>query len=491
MERVQGDDEQITPRYADVFTSLYYDLDDGTTLAAHLLLGEDDLRLVSRVDDDIDSAGKGRAGHAWLTLDRRFGADLRSNTVLSVSSARQWRDAIGEEEQRAGNVHADFRFRFLDLRSDWTWNLDDHQLLLFGANSGRAEADYDYWLVATKVNPTAPGGVVNISYAHDLDVKGDKLGAHAAWRGRVGRDLILEAGARWDRYGYPARSFSVVSPRLNAVYGIGERGELRAAWGIAHQPQGIHELQVEDDLTRFFEPERVRQAVLGYTHRLDHGWSARLDVYRKRYSRLRPRFENALDPVQLIPEGAVDRIRIDAPEACAQGVELTVRREAERGLAGWTSVAFAKAEEAVAGQGWTPRLWDQERSLSMGLSWTGAKWNLNLAGLFHSGTPTTTLRQTTIMVPGGELADVVVSGEHNAVRLGHYARLDLRASRAVQFRGGRFSYYFEITNLFDRENPCCKESYFLETDANGRVRLVIEESDWLPLLPSLGFQFEF
>ena len=55
-------------------------------------------------------------------------------------------------------------------------------------------------------------------------------------------------------------------------------------------------------------------------------------------SDLRPRFENALDPVQLIPEGAADRIRIDAPEARARGVELTLRREAERGLAGWVSL---------------------------------------------------------------------------------------------------------------------------------------------------------
>lgn len=492
MERVQADDEQITPRYTDVFSSVYYDLGDRTSLSAHVLLGEDDLKLVSRDDDDIDSAGNGRAGHFWITLGQQLGDRLQSNTVVSTSSVRQWRAAAGSDEQRTGDVDADFRFRFFDLRSDWTWNATDRQVFLFGASAGRARADYDYRLIATHLNPSVPGGVVDISYAHDLDVRGDKLGAHAAWRGRIGVDFVIEAGARWDRYGYPGGTeFSAVSPRLNAVYGIGERGELRAALGVVHQPQGIHELQVEDDLTAFFEPERVRQAALGYSHRFDRGLSARVDIYRKQYSRLRPRFENALDAVQLIPEGAVDRVRIDAPLADARGIEVTMRREAERGLGGWASIALASAEEEVIREGWTPRLWEQRHSLSLGLSWTGEKWNVNLAGLLHSGTPTTRLSQAQITLPDGEPVDVIVAGERNGARLGRYARIDLRASRTVQLRGSRFNYYLEVTNLLDRRNPCCTESYRLERNANGWLRLRSKETYWLPMLPSFGFQFEF
>jgi len=44
MRRVQDDDEQITPRYTDVFASGFYDVTEGASLSAHLLLGEDDLR---------------------------------------------------------------------------------------------------------------------------------------------------------------------------------------------------------------------------------------------------------------------------------------------------------------------------------------------------------------------------------------------------------------------------------------------------------------
>ena len=493
MERVQAEDEQITPRYTDVFSSLYYDLGEHASVSAHVLLGEDDLKLVSHDDDDIDSAGQGRAGHFWVTLDQQFGERLRASTIVATSAVRQRRVAAGSDEQRTGDVDADFHFRFLDLRSDWNWSVTDRLVLLFGANAGRAQADYDYRLIGVLVNPAAPGGLVDISHAHDLEVRGSKQGAHVAWRARVAGDFVVEAGTRWDLYRYPdGLEFGVVSPRLNAVRGLGERGELRAALGVSHQPQGIHELQVEDNLIAFFEPERVRQAVLGYTHRFDRGLSARVDVYRKEYSRLRPRFENALDPVQLIPEGAVDRVRIDAPIAQAQGVEITLRREAEGGFAGWASVALASAEEKVIGEGWAPRLWQQRHSLSFGLSWTGAKWNLNLAGLYHSGTPTTKLSQAQITPPGGgPTVDVIVARERNGDQLGAYARMDLRASRTVQLRSSRFNYYIEVTNLLNRRNPCCTDSYRLELDAGGWMRLRAEETYWLPMLPSFGFQFEF
>jgi hypothetical protein len=58
-------------------------------------------------------------------------------------------------------------------------------------------------------------------------------------------------------------------------------------------------------------------------------------------------------------------------------------------------------------------------------------------------------------------------------------------------RSGRFSYYLEVTNLLNRENPCCVEDYHLETNSVGFTRLALEQTDWLPMLPSFGFQFEF
>jgi len=489
MEQVQDEGETITPRYADLFASVDYDIGDRTKISGRTLLGTDDLKLVTQRQDDVDSAGKGNAGHAWLTLDHEFSDTLQSSTTLSTSRVRHTRDSAGEDDERYGDVNADFRFTFADLRQDWTWTLSDRNLLRFGANAGWAKADYEYRLDAGIYDLQAPGGVDVIARSTDLAVSGSKYGVHAAWRTSPLNGLTTEVGLRRDSYRYPGAEYGVTSPRVNVVWRLSDASEWRAAWGVIYQPQGIDMLQVEDGVTQFFAPERARHAVLGYSRRFGYGFSARVDVYRKDYSHLHPRFENALDQMQLIPEGNFDRVRIDADEAEASGVELTLRREAERGFSGWISAAFARARDRDADR-WAARLWEQRQTLSFGTSWTGAKWNVSLAGLFHDGTPTTRLGSELVNVPGQGQVAVIAPGPRNGARLGEYQRVDLRANRDVALRSGKLSYYLEVTNLLDRKNPCCIEGGHQETHG-GQNYLVFDQTYWLPLMPSFGVQFEF
>ena len=127
-----------------------------------------------------------------------------------------------------------------------------------------------------------------------------------SWRTRLTDAVTAEAGARWDSYEYPDRSGVRCGQPAAQCWctTFGNDNELRAAWGVVYQPQAVNELQVEDNVTQFFEPERSEQFVVGYTRRFARGLSLRVDVYDKEYSDLRPRFENLLDPMQLIPEGA-------------------------------------------------------------------------------------------------------------------------------------------------------------------------------------------
>lgn len=491
MKQVVEEGETLTPRFSDLFLSVDYDVGERTRISSRVLLGVDDLRLVTNDDaDDLDSAGKGDGAHAWFTLDHAFGEALRSVTTISSARVHSTRDSAGEDEIRRGAVQSDFEFTFTDLRQEASWTLDPDNLLRFGANAGRATADYVYRLDAGIFDPYAPGGEEVIQRATDLDVRGSKVGAFAAWRTSWIPSVVSEIGLRYDRHVYPdGLSFAVTSPRLNAVWHLGERAELRAAWGVLHQAQGIDGLQVEDGVAQFFEPERARHSVLGYTQRFGSGFSARVDVYRKDYTRLHPRFENSLDKVQLIPEGAVDRVRVDSNAAEASGVELTLRREAERGWAGWVSAAAARARDRDA-VGWTSRLWEQRRTLSFGTSWTGAVWNVSLAGLFHDGTPTTRLGPVVVTVPGGAQRTVIAPGPRNAARLAGYQRIDLRANRDVELRSGRLSFYLEVTNLLNHKNPCCVEGGHVET-RGGQSYLVFEQTNWLPMLPSFGVQYEF
>lgn len=488
-QRAVNSDEQLTPRYTDVFAGGGYQLDEHTSLTAHLLFSDDDLRYISD-GDNTDSAGKGRSLHAWLTLDHAFSDALRSHTVLSMSTVNQSRDSTGKDERRSGTVFADNDFRFLDLRQDWSWSLGENQLPRFGFNVGEQRGIYDYSLQASIFDPLITPVPIDSNYGTQATFDLRKLGVYGAWRTRLGERLTAEAGARWDRYSYdPGQKFDAVSPRLNLVYAVGTAGELRAAWCVVHQPQSINELQVEDDVEQFFGPEKVTQWVLGYAHRFEHGFSARLDLYDKRYADLRARYENIADPMQLIPEGGTDRVRVDASTARARGVELTLRRDAERGIAGWLSVVFARAEDFVEGA-WRPRLWDQRETATFGTSWTGEFWNVSVAGQWHSGMPTTALGVVSVPSPGGGQEFHGTAGPINDERWGPYARLDLRVNRDVLLAQSKLSFYLEVTNLTDRKNPCCVNGYHAEQGRFG-PELVIDEGYWLPLMPSLGFQWEF
>ena len=47
----------------------------------------------------------------------------------------------------------------------------------------------------------------------------------------------------------------------------------------------------------------------------------------------------------------------------------------------------------------------------------------------------------------------------------------------------------EVTNLLGTKNPCCVENF--DVDPRNSSRVIIEEGYWLPMMPSLGFQWEF
>jgi hypothetical protein len=96
-----------------------------------------------------------------------------------------------------------------------------------------------------------------------------------------------------------------------------------------------------------------------------------------------------------------------------------------------------------------------------------------------------------VPLPGGGTAVEGVVGPRNAEHLAPYTRVDLRASRDVQLRNSNLSIYLEVTNLLNSKNECCVDDYHLEQGRGGQYFLVTEIGNWLPMLPSFGFQWEF
>jgi len=278
----------------------------------------------------------------------------------------------------------------------------------------------------------------------------------------------------WDQQSYTtAENDAQSSPRLGVLYQAGERTELRLGWGQFSQAQEINELQVSDGVGTFFRAQRAEHVVANLKHQFANDINIDVSYYRKSFRTVRPRFENAFNSLTLLPELQFDRYRIDPISAEATGAELMVSEgDASQQLFWWFGYAWSEVRDKTLDQK-IARSWDQTHTVKAGLSWRWRRWDLSVAGEVHTGWPKTEL----------------VAQDLNSARYSVFHTLDARISREFDVRRGDLTVFLEVSNLYDRDNPCCTE-YSVITTATG-PELVGKEAHWLPLVPSLGVVWRF
>ncbi len=116
------------------------------------------------------------------------------------------------------------------------------------------------------------------------------------------------------------------------------------------------------------------------------------------------------------------------------------------------------------------RSWDQTHTGKLGVSWRWGAWGFSAAGEVHTGWPKS-----------------VITSELNVLRYTVFHTLDARASRDFDVKRGTLTAFLEVTNLYNRGNPCCTE-YSIQP---GSGELVATEKYWLPIVPSLGVVWRF
>jgi outer membrane receptor protein involved in Fe transport len=244
--------------------------------------------------------------------------------------------------------------------------------------------------------------------------------------------------------------------------------------------------------------------------------AVRAELFRRDVEDPRPRYENLLEPLNFFQEIEPDRVRIAPERSRTDGVELLVRGSRGERFDWWLAYSWARAQDEIdrrlpaelPGAAETvPRPLDQPHTVALDLNVRlPRQWNLNLAWRFHSGWPTTPVEARFVEGPEdpeepeepehpedpdevtaqqGEL--VAVFGPLRSERLPDYHRLDLRASRTWQTARGRWTLFFDVQNVYDRQNLAGIDLAVDEDE--GTVEL--EEEHWPGLFPSVGFLWEF
>ena len=388
-----ANEDRGEPGYTDMYGRLGYQITDTLALTGSALRFDDDLEL-NDTDFEETAVATYRDAYYWLRLDYETGPDLHGSVVLARSELDS--DRSGSVDQpgiASGELTDQRRFSIESVQTDWSLARNDSLAFAFGAEWRHMDGRYDYSDHADyDVLFATPGAPQDASRDRIISVapSGDQFGAYASVRAQPMESVVLDLGLRWDHQTLSDDGADALSPRASVLWLLGDRTSVRAAWGRYFQAQAINELQVPDGVDEFLPPQRADHWVAGIEYQHPAEIDLRLEVYRKEYTRLRPRYENLLNAAVLLPELKPDRVRIAPESAEAHGVELSVSRETEAPLRWWLTYSWASARDEFAGME-SDRSWDQAHAFGAGLAWRTAHWELSLAGRYHSGWPTTAL----------------------------------------------------------------------------------------------------
>jgi hypothetical protein len=475
------------PEYFDAFARVSYDLTDATTLFGNALTSRDEIRANSSSGDERVDA-EYRNTYGWGGWRQRWPSGFASSLVLAFTDVDNNRDgAIDQPGLRSGAVDERRTLRTGTGRLDVTHE-GGRFFTRFGAEGREVKARYRYRSTSTfepgYPYPGAPGGTVTRDLAPEPD--GHQFGAYVTTRARVTGRLTTELGIRWDDQTWDdVDGPEQYSPRLNLMYDLTDATRLRFAWGRFWQAQGPNELQVEDGVDHFREPQRADHLILGLEQSLPREIDLRIELYQKDYDRPRPHFENLFDPVQLLPELEPDRVEVAPTRGRARGVELSLARQDGGPWSWWFSYAWARVTDRIDGAD-VPRSWDQTHTLNAGLRYAGELWEFTAANTWHSGWPTTAL----FIGDDGLGNDAVVVGERNADDFGSYNSLDLRVLRRFELPDSTLEAFLEVTGALAQGNECCTE-YTVYDLGGGELALDRDVDEWPRIIPSIGVLWRF
>jgi hypothetical protein len=469
------------PDYNDVLAHFAWDFGPRARVSANALVSQDKIGLSER--DRGEVAGASYTNHVgWIRWDADWTGSLSSRTILAASDIEDRRDGSVELPGIVSGALDDQQdLHAFEVRQDWTWVLSDRWMWRFGANLKHVDADYVHVSDRT-IEAAFAAALGNAEQRHldfDISADGAQYAAYSEVRWRMTRHLVLDLGLRWDQQTYPiADNDRQYSPRASLLWQPSGKTEIRFGWGQFYQAQETNELQLSDGISNFFPAQRAEHFVLHARRWLGTATSLDVSLFRKSFRTLRPRFENMFDTLTLVPELQFDRVMIDPRKAESIGAEITVTRAGDDDdPVWWASYSWARIRDWIEDER-IERSWDQTHSLKAGAVVALGAWDLSAAIDIHSGWPRSELR-------GDPVAGLQASGR-NQFRHPTFATLDVRFSRDIEVRKGTLTAYLDITNLLNRQNPCCTE-YSL--DAEGQ--LAARTAHWLPLVPSVGVVWTF
>ena len=373
----------------------------------------------------------------------------------------------------------------------------------------------------------------NDSLQFEINTKPKEFASYAKLKYSPSKKVILEPGFRLNFYSVYSDSL-FPDLRFGMKYLLTEDRYLNFSVGNYHQFiatfQDDYNPTILDQwiaVDRTIAPAKSSQIVLGYEEYVSDLYKFQVEGYYKDIKNLFTFEESRATTDEAFSDTALSEL-VTPSNGYAYGLELFAQKMSGR-LNGWLAYTFSVSRKSMNSIFYDKNeeyynSWDRTHSFSaLGNYQISQKWDMNWKLSLQSGQAYTPIigYYNQILPESPDEVYRTIPGKRNSARYSPYSRLDLGFVYHTKFFGSKMDIYVQIINVFNRKN-IFRKSYNVgniyngvdddrdwdeeKHDANGNGkpdvgevnvdeedegRLQVNDISLFPIIPTIGFSWEF
>ena len=366
-----------------------------------------------------------------------------------------------------------------------------------------------------------------------IETKPKEFASYAKLKYSPSEKFILEPGIRINMYNVYSDSI-FPDLRLGMKYLLNDDRYLNFSLGNYHQFiatfQDDYNPTILDQwiaVDNSIAPAKSSQIVLGYEEYLNNLYKLQVEGYYKDIKNLFTFEESRATTDEAVSDSVLSDI-VTPSNGYAYGLELFAQKMSGR-LSGWLAYTFSVSRKSMNSIFYDKseeyyNSWDRTHSFSaLGNYIFNNKWDMNWKLSLQSGQAYTPIigYYNQILPESPDEVFRTIPGTRNSARYSPYSRLDLGFVYHTKIFGSKMDIYVQIINVFNRKNTF-RKSYSVGSTYNGidddgdwdeekhdsngngepdvgevnvdeadEGRLQINDISLFPIIPTIGFSWEF
>ena len=373
----------------------------------------------------------------------------------------------------------------------------------------------------------------NDSLQFEINTKPKEFATYAKLKYSASEKLILEPGLRINLYDvysdsiFPDLRFGMkylLNDNRYLNFSVGNYHQFIATFQDDYNPNILDQWIAVDNSV---SPAKSSQIVLGYEEYIKDLYKIQVEGYYKDIKNLFTFEESRATTDEAISDSVLSDI-VTPSDGYAYGLELFAQKMSGR-LSGWLAYTFSVSRKSMNSIFYGEEeeyynSWDRTHSFSaLGNYIFNNKWDMNWKLSLQSGQAYTPIigYYNQILPEGPDEVYRTIPGTRNSARYSPYSRLDLGIVYHTNLFGSKMDIYVQVINVLNRKN-IFRKSYNVgstyngldddgdwdedkhDTNGNGKPdvgepnvdevdegRLQVNDISLFPIIPTIGFSWEF